>query len=197
MHRNLLAAFALLLPCGVAAQGAPVRGYVNDSSLAFLAPLIGAWHPVGLPDSLERLDPPIVAHDYRWTVGTKAIQIRESFRLGSADDALLSGMVFWNPATERVEFVAVAGPGSGEGRLFSGEYRLLDDGTIERIYDVFYRAPADVPGDAFGGLRRRYRERYRMTSSDSIASTLEWFHDGAWRPFGRFARGGFTRIPDA
>jgi hypothetical protein len=197
MNRTLLVAIALALPSGLTAQNAPVRGYVSDSSLTFLAPLIGAWHPLGLPDSLERLDPPIVAHEYRWIVGRKAIQIRESFRLGSADAALLTGMVWWNPATERVEFAAVAGPGPGEGRLFRGEYRLLDDGTIERTYDVFYRAPADVPGEDMGGLRRRYRERYRMASPDSITSTLEWFHDGAWRPFGRFARGGFTRIPGA
>jgi hypothetical protein len=129
-------------------------------------------------------------------VGGKAIQIRESFRLGRAQDALLAGFVYWNPATERVEFVAVAGPGPGEGRMFTGKYRALDDGTIERTYDVFYRTLADVPGEGFGGLRRRYRERYRMVTRDSIASTLEWFHEGTWRPYGRFARLGFTRIPD-
>jgi len=27
-----------------------------------------------------------------------------------------------------------------------------------------------------------------------IESTLDWFHDGAWRPFGRFGRGAFKQV---
>lgn len=172
-----------------------VRGYLSDSSLAFLTPLVGAWRPLHIPDSLRRLDPPIVALDYRWTVGGKAVSLRESFR-GSADSALLTGLVYWNPATERVELLAVAGKGDGEGRVFMGEYRELEGGVIERVYDVFYRAAPDVPGEQFGGLRRRYRETYRVVTPDSIASTLDWFHDGTWRPYGQFARGSFRRIPE-
>jgi len=176
------------------AQEAPVRGYLADSTLAFLEPLIGEWHPAELPDSLEQLTPPIVGHAYEWTVGRKAIRLREIYRAGSADAAQLDGLVYWNPATERVEWVAVAGHGGGEGRLFVGEYRQLADGAIQRTYDVFYRSLADTPGEAFGGSRRRYRETYRFESADRIASTLDWFHDGAWRGFGPFATGGATRL---
>ena len=179
-------------PADVAvAQTASVRGYLADSSLSFLAPLIGAWRPLQVPDSIGRT---VVAHEYRWTVGKRAVEIREGFRRGHADSSQLHGLVYWNPATERVEFVAVAGHGDGEGRFFVGEYRLLEDGTIQRTYDVFYRTLADMPGEAYGGSRRRYREVYRFVTPDSIASTLDWFHDGAWRGFGRFARGSFERI---
>jgi hypothetical protein len=157
--------------------------------------MIGRWRPLGLPDSLASLDPPIVAHEYAWTVGRKAIRIREGFRADDPESAQLEGLVHWNPATERIEFVAVAGHGPGEGRLFKGEYVQLDDGRIQRIYDVFYREAADVPGEAFGGMRRRYREIYRFVRPDSVASTLDWFHDGAWRGFGRFSEGGFTKLP--
>ena len=177
----------------VAAQQPAVRGYVADSSLAILEPMIGEWQPLGLPDSLARLDPPIVAHRYEWTVGRQAIRLRESYR-GDPDTAELDGLVYWNPGTERIEFVAVAGHGPGQGRLFQGEYRQLEDGSIERIYDVFYRTLADMPGEEFGGSRRRYREVYTPVGSDSISSTLDWFHEGAWRGFGRFATGGFRRI---
>ena len=195
MRRLLLAALLIHAPA-LAAQATQVRGYLTDSSLAFLGPLVGMWRPLHVPDSIARLDPPVVAQDYRWTVGRKALVHRERFRKGQPESSALTGLVFWNPATERVEWVAVAGAGEGEGRFFSGEYRLLENGAIEREYDVFYRAPADVPGDAFGGLRRRYRETYRLVTPDSIATTLEWFHDGAWRPFGPFARGAFKRIPE-
>ncbi|HSA57595.1 MAG TPA: hypothetical protein VLE53_17915 [Gemmatimonadaceae bacterium] len=182
-------------PAVADAQDPAVRGYLADSSLSFLVPLIGAWRPLSVPDSLKRLDPPIVAHAYRWIVGRRAIQLLESFRSGQPDSALLSGMIYWNPATERVEFVAVAGRDVGEGRLFIGEYRTLADGSIERTYDVFYRTLADTPAEQVGGSRRRYREVYRLVTSDSIESTLDWFHDGAWRPYGPFARGAFRRIP--
>jgi hypothetical protein len=194
MRRLLLAALLLSAPA-FAAHAQQVRGYLADSSLAFLAPLVGMWRPLNVPDSIARLDPPVVAQDYRWTVGGKALLHRERFRRGQPDSSVLTGLVFWNPATERVEWVAVAGAGAGEGRFFSGEYRQLASGAIERVYDVIYRTPADVPGDAFGGLRRRYRETYRLVTPDSIATTLEWFHDGAWRPFGPFATGAFERIP--
>jgi hypothetical protein len=193
---SIVSLCAIALTARLPAQDRPVKGYLADSSLAFLRPLIGAWRPLGIPDSLARLDPPIVAHDYRWTVGGRAIQLRERFRQGSADSAHLNGLIYWNPATERVEFLAVAGPGPGQGRLFMGEYRSRDDGAIERTYDVFYRTLADIPGEQFGGSRRRYREVYRVIRADSVASTLDWFHDGAWRPFGPFARGGFARIPE-
>lgn len=172
----------------------PVRGYLADSTLAFLEPMIGSWQPMGLPDSLMQLDPPIVGHDYQWTVGRKAIRLRESFRLGDPDAARLDGLVYWNPATERIEFTAVAGPGPGQGRLFKGVYRQLENGTIERTYDVFYRTLADMPAEVFGGSRRTYRERYTFLTPDSVASQLDWFHDGAWRGFGPFATGSFRRL---
>jgi hypothetical protein len=195
MHRLAAIAFVLAAPAiPVGAQSA-TRGFLADSALTFLTPLVGAWHPLGLPDSIARLDPPVVGHSYQWTVGRKAMQLREIYRLGSEADAQLQGMVYWNPASERVEFVAVAGHGPGEGRLFTGEYRQLSDGSIERTYDVFYRTAADTPGDHLGGSRRRYREVYRFGAPDSIAATLEWFHGGEWRPFGGFARHSFKRIP--
>lgn len=187
-------AFVALGSTGAAAQTPAVRGYLADSSLAFLAPLIGEWRPMAVPDSIKRLNPPVVAWAYRWVVGKRAIEVRESFRQGQADSALLSGLIYWNPATELVEFVAVAGHGPGQGRLFRGEYRLRADGAIEREYDVFYRTLADIPGEQLGGSRRRYREAYTLVTPDSIASALDWFHDGEWRPYGPFARNAFSRL---
>jgi hypothetical protein len=80
----------------LAAQGtSPVPGHLADSSLAFLALLVGRWLPV-LPDSTVRqigFQP--VAGDYRWVVGRKAIHLREDYRLGgSPDSARLLGMIY-------------------------------------------------------------------------------------------------------
>jgi hypothetical protein len=186
-----VAAVSAAIAEGPTAQEPPVRGYLADSSLAFIEPLVGAWRPLDVPDGI---DASIIAYDYRWTVGRKALELREGFPFGDPEAARLDGMIYWNPATERVEFVAVAGAGEGEGRLFVGQYRGLEDGSIEREYEVFYRTPEDIPGEELGGSRRRYREVYRMVTPDSIASTLDWFHDGAWRPFGRSGTSGFKRM---
>lgn len=151
-----------------------------DSTLRGLEVMIGDWAPS------QRQRPPAdhVVHRYTWTVGGKAIRIQEGFRVTAPETAELDGFVYWNPATERVEFVAVAGHGPGQGRFFQGEYTVLADGAVERTYDVFYRTLADTPGEEFGGTRRRYREVYRRISADSTAATLDWWHNGAWRPFG-------------
>jgi len=123
-------------------------------------------------------------HDYSWTVGGKALRIQEGYRLGQHEAAELDGMVFWNPATERIQFVAVAGRGPDRGRYFEGEYHILADSTVERVYDVFYRTLADTPGEQLGGARRRYREIYRWVTPDSVRASLDWWRAGRWQPFG-------------
>ncbi len=185
----------LLLVAAVGTIAAPAPAQVApvpvEASLAFLEPMMGVWAPTGLPD---RIVPADVAQSYEWVVGGKAVRIKEGMRAAPDGTPQMEGMVYWNPATDRVEFVAVAGKGPGQGRLFVGEYRLLADGGVERIYDAYYRSLEDIPGETLGGMRRRYREVYRFTDDDHISSTLEWWRDGAWVGFGRFAEGGFERL---
>ena len=155
-------------------------------SLALLEPLVGAWGPPGG----EGVDQ--VVHDYAWTVGGQALRLREGYRAGHADGAELDGLVFCDPAGAKIEFVAVAGHGAGQGRTFRGEYRVLPGGQIERVYDVTYRSLSDVPGTGVpgadvppeeqGGLSRRFREVYAI-DGERLAATLEWWRDGAWQPF--------------
>lgn len=152
-----------------------------DSTLRGLEFMLGGW---GAPPSVTRVPPNRVVHHYAPMVGGKSIRIREGFVQGQGDDAELDGMVFWNVATQRIEFVAVAGKGSGQGRSFSGEYRVLADGGVERIYDVHYRTLADTPGEELGGTRRRFREVYRIVGRDSVEATLDWWLRGEWKPFG-------------
>lgn len=195
MLRLALLAFASLVTSApLTAQQPAVRGYLADSTLAFLAPLAGEWTPV-LPDSvLKEIGHVPIAGSYQWVIGKRAMLMRESFAAGAdPTTAQLQGMIYWNPATEKVEFVAVAGSEDGQGRLFQGEYRLREDGTIEREYDVFYRTLADIPGEQFGGSRRRYLETVTFVTADSTTTSLKWWHNGAWRPFGRFATGSQKR----
>ncbi|NNM31716.1 MAG: hypothetical protein HKO53_01535 [Gemmatimonadetes bacterium] len=148
-----------------------------------LTPLLGSWvvppeHVEARPELAGR-----IMHHYARSVGPHAYRIREGLEAGKDSDAEFEGLIYWDPATERIEFVGVAGPGPGEGRFFRGEYRVHEDGRIERVYDVFYRTLADMPGEEHGGSRRRYREIYTVEGS-RLHSTLDWWWDGGWKPFG-------------
>lgn len=147
----------------------------REGSLDGLRPLLGGWGPREAKDR--------IVHDYRWTVGEQAMRMREGFAVGHPEGAELDGTVFWSPERGRIEFVAVAGKDKSQGRLFRGEYRLLDDGRIERVYTVHYRTLADTPGEELGGLERRYREVYTI-EGDALTATLDWWRDGRWQPFG-------------
>jgi hypothetical protein len=172
----ILLGAALLSPSSGSTQTSPRP----DSTVAGLERLIGLWAPAAAGDR----DGKRIAHDYSWTVGGKAVRIRENYSLGNPDAAELDGMVLWNPATERVEFIAVAGHGPDQGRYFEGEYLFRADGAVERVYDVFYRTLADTPGEQLGGARRRFREVYRWAGPDTVHATLDWWRAGRWQPFG-------------
>jgi len=169
---------AVAFPWCAAGQGPSAANPLDE-----VAWLIGSW---AVPPEVVATQPELaghIVHDYAWTVGVNAMRVRESFRAGAAEESEVDGIVYWDPATRRIEFVAVGGHGREQGRLFRGEYRLLAGGEVERIYDVFYRTPADMPGEELGGNSRRYREVYRLEEG-RIFATLDWWRDGAWRPFG-------------
>jgi len=170
------------------------RAVTLDSTMRFLEPLRGTWAPVPQPG--RGVPPPdFVLHAYDMTVGGKAMRVRESYRLGSPENAELDGLLLWNPASEQVEFTAVAGPGPGQGRVFHGVYQRLATGEIERTYSVMYRSAADVPGEELGGRVRRYRETYAFVTGDSVTARLDWWRDGRWQPFGP-GRYAFIRRKD-
>lgn len=174
-----------------AEPAAPQAGAVVDSVMRPLAFLAGSWmadpSTPGLPDQVRNL----VIAEFTPIVGGKAIRVREHVPPDRPDEAELQGMIYWDPARERIQFFAVAGKGDGQGRMMMGEYLPLADGRVERIYDVFYRTLADTPGEELGGSRRRYREVWDGSAPDTLRHTLEWWHEGRWQPW---ARGEYTLV---
>ena len=174
----------LQAPCGLGAQdAAPVE---PDSTLRALAFLAGSWRvPPGHPVLAQRPDlADVVILDVRWVVGGKALRWREQVP-ADASGAELEGMIYWDPAVEKIRFVGVGGPGEGQGRLLVGTWTPLADGRVERLYDVYYRTLADMPGEELGGSRRRYRDVWAADGPDAITHTLEWWHEGRWQRYGR------------
>jgi hypothetical protein len=63
------------------------------------------------------------------------------------------------------------------------------------VFTGYSPAAAAAPAAARGGPGRRFRQRFEFFSADSVGYSLEWFHDGAWRPFGvQFAKNTLLRI---
>jgi len=169
-----------------AEQSTPaVQSVTPDSTLRALSMLEGRWVPA--EDSLLVRRPElrdVVVFEYGWLVGGKAMRLREGVTMDGGD-AALEGFIYWDPATERIEWVAVAGRLEGQGRLFRGEFVVRADGRLERNYDVHYRTLADMPGEEFGGSRRRYREVIEPAGRDTLRHTLEWWWQGRWQPYAR------------
>lgn len=171
----------------------PASAPARDSALRALEFLIGRW---GVPPAEAAAHQAgalanVIILDMQWAVGGHSIRLREHVPVGQADSAELEGLVYWDPAQERIEFVAVAGWGDDQGRLFVGEYRPQANGTVERTYDVYYRTLADTPGEEAGGSRRRYREVWEPAGTDRLQHTLEWWWSGRWQPY---ARGRYTLV---
>ncbi len=164
----------------------PEPARARPVAVEVLAPLLGSWTPADQPAR--------VVHRYDWSVGRQSMRLREGVPADATQSPQLEGTIFGDPATGEIDFVAVGGPGEGQGRLFRGGYRVLDDGRIERVYTVTYRTPADTPGESLGGITRRYREVYTV-DGDRLDATLDWWRDGTWQPFGP-GRYSLVRRPD-
>jgi len=187
---GLVAAIALigatLMPAGVSAQD-DVPRIDSARSMEALEFLTGSWKAPADDPALEQSPElaELIVLQIEWTVGKNALRLREYVRGEGPMNAALDGFIYWDPAQERIEFVAVGGHGPDQGRLFVGEFRPLADGRVERVYDVFYRTAADMPGGELGGLRRQYREIYSADGPDGLTHTLEWWLDRRWQPFSR------------
>jgi hypothetical protein len=84
---------------------------------------------------------------------------------------------------------------AGAGPLSVGEYRAPAAGRLERSCPGNYQSAAADPAAARAGPGGRFRQRFEFFSADSVGYSLEWFHDGAWRPFGvQFAKNTLLRI---
>lgn len=188
-------AWAALAPVPAAAQDlTPIVTAADMQALDFMT---GRWWiPRGeevLTRNPELTD--VVILEVTPIVGGHAMRVLEHTPVTGPADAEVDGMIYWDPAEERLEFVAVGGRAEGQGRLFVGEYRALADGRVERVYDVHYRTAADMPAEDRGGSRRRYREVYAPDGPDGLTHSLEWWVGGEWRPFGQ-GRYRLERAPD-
>lgn len=140
-------------------------GEAGRSPYAALESLVGEWNtgPEGAP--------PTFVQRISW--GTRRSYLRYSASLARAADAEhlhLEGMIVWNPASRRFDYLFVVEPGSLS--LEQGEIRVEADGLVVR--EVLL-ARAD-------GSLGRFRQTFRALSDGTFETSLMRQDGETWQP---------------
>ncbi len=125
------------------------------SPYAVLAPLIGEWDvgPTGGDAAF--------VENFSWGPARSYIWVNVSLNRPAGEKHLhFEGMVVWNAATKRFDYLFVVEPGSLSQE--TGEFRLEADGTIVR--DVVLTAPS--------GKTANFKQTFRLLEADRIETSL-------------------------
>ena len=155
----------ILASAGLALAAA--RGVADEvpAPYAPLAPLVGEWTvgpPGAAPAFIERFTwgP---GHAYLWTEVTL-------LRPSGERHLHFEGMVVWNGATKRFDYLYVVEPGSMNQE--SGTIRVEPDGTLVR----------EVLMTAADGATSVFRQTFRMLEADRAETSLMRRIGDAWAP---------------
>lgn len=166
-----------------------------DPSAPFV-PLIGEWM-IDPESELVRSAPPerreellsIVGLAFAWgDTAQSTVEIREIYPIDEPKQARGYGIAVWNPVDQLHHFMAA---NTEQDFYFEGYLQVLEDGAVQRVYEVFYGADrSQIPGENEPGWTRRFRDTYRV-DGDAMEQRVEIFWNGGWRPF---SGGAFTLI---
>lgn len=158
------------------------NGERREIPTRFFANFIGTWQA---PDSILAKFPPEMAArplvTYEWGSQKRIVRLFEVHAPDQKEEGLLEGFVLWNPVTHKVEFYAY---NKESDFLFRGEYTILEENRIQRIYDVYY--PTDHRFYKGGNAVITFRETSSLSEDKKTKfNTVEYFNkrDGRWDPW--------------
>lgn len=162
----VLAALAALVAAGSSAgareSASPAAG---SDPYAALAPLIGEWD-VGPVDG-----PPAFVERFSWGPRRGYVWVSVALLRGTEPEHLhFEGLVIWNAATRRFDYLFAVEPGSLTQER--GEFRVDGDGTIVR----------DVVLTAADGGTANFRQTFRTLGDGRIETTLMRETPDGWTP---------------
>lgn len=132
---------------------------------AALAPLIGDWN-VGPADAA-----PAFVERFSWGPGQSYIWVKVTLIRPSGEDQLhLEGIVVWNAASRRFDYLFAVEPGSLIQE--QGEFRVDENGVIVR----------EVVLTAADGATGRFRQTFRSLGDGRLETSLMRQTDGGWTP---------------
>ena len=149
----------ITLACGTAASAETPEPYV------VLAPLIGAWN-VGPADAA-----PAFVERFSWGPNNSYIWANVTLIRPSGEDHLhFEGLVIWNAATRRFDYLFAVEPGSLIQE--QGEFHVEESGVIVR----------DVVLTAADGAIGRFRQTFRSLGDGRLETSLMRQTDDGWTP---------------
>ncbi|MBT8078108.1 MAG: hypothetical protein KJO31_05995 [Gammaproteobacteria bacterium] len=160
-------------------------GRQQAEKLAVFSRLIGNWaDPEELEEAQKSGTAVPIQQSYQWGPRRMLLRVYENLAQSFTRDALdpvLEGMVVWDHAVEGYRYMA----STRYGWTFDGQFRALDDGRIERSYEVHYaKGEQYIPEPDLGGQVRRFREIYNFDGNDRVRISLELWKDDKWSEFG-------------
>lgn len=146
-------------------QGSGSSVTETPGSYAELAPLIGEWN-VGPPGAATAF-----VERFSWGPNRAYIRFSVALIVANGDEHLhLDGMVIWNAATRRFDYLLAVEPGSLNQE--QGEFYQNDDGDIIR----------DVTLTGADGSVASFRQTFRAMADGRFAVALMRRTDGGWAP---------------
>ncbi len=165
--------FWMVLSTNVSAQENPLEG---------LSYYIGTW---GFPKNdpfvqkrPELKDLKII--DFAWGADNKVIHSKTGIYTEGGKKMFSEGIITYNPTTNKLVWLEFQLDGPF---LFEGEYVLMGNNKVQRIYTVHYpKGYKQIPHPEVSGWTRLYRETFIPTSENSIDWVTETYIEGKWKP---------------
>lgn len=134
MNKTISFVIIILVPIYAFGQNGNVETR-SEIPIRFFTNFIGTYE---VPDSLlkkypKMADRPMVTIEF--DMKKRSVHLIEAHTPNNKGNRTLEGLALWNPLTDRVEFY---GYNSDSDFLFKGEYTILKNDLIQRIYDVYY-----------------------------------------------------------
>ncbi len=167
----------------------------SKNPLEQLSYYIGTWGaPVGHP--MVKKNPKLKdlkVIDFEWGHHKKVIWSKTGIYTDEKKEVFSEGMITYNPNNKKIVWLEYQ---IDNEILFEGEYKILDENKVQRVYTVYYAENyPDIPNPHLDGWTRKYRETFTPTSENTIDWLTETWVDGKWIRGGQ-NNGEFKAIKD-
>ncbi len=167
----------------------------TQNPLEKLSYYIGTWGP-NLDQPMVKRNPKMKDYkviDFSWGSNKKVIISRTGINSNQGGKISSEGIITYNPNTKKIVWLEYQ---IDNEILFEGEYTILDNNKVQRVYTVYYAEDyPDIPNPQLPGWTRKYRETFTPISDNTIDWLTETLIDGKWVKQGQ-NNGDFKAIRD-
>ncbi|MBQ4822013.1 hypothetical protein [Aquimarina sp. MMG016] len=157
----------------------------QENPLEQLSYYIGTWGPPSDDPIIKRdakyKDLKVI--DFKWGHNKRVIWSKTGLFSDQKKEVYSEGMITYNPNTQKIVWLEYQ---IDNEILFEGEYIMLGEHKVQRVYTVFYAENyPDIPNPQLKGWTRKYRETFTPTSEHTINWLTETLIHGKWVRQGR------------